>query len=394
MNKKIVTIAVDAMGSHDPSIVFRGLTSALQKNPNLRFRLYGKQDVISPILDSYSLLKENSVFFHASVALTMDDKPAAALRIRRKTSMWQALCACRDGKAETVMTAGNTGALVALSRFALGLLAGFSNPVLMAHIPHRTKKKTEKSFEAHDHKYILDVGGHYEASHTKLIKMALISAQYLYALYHHPIDVGLLNLGKEEKGPKRILLAHTFLQDFQCKEMNYLGLVEPSFMLEKKKTLIVTDGFSGNVLVKSLEVSAQMIRMHLSSSFWKRLFVDNFIRGKIERHLFALVQGVNGFVFKLRESSKAHTYEHVALQSYLYDRKKIAQIAASATENNEIVKDAFKDEKQLDDEAKWSSSNTASHAQGDDRQALSLSGVSCSPHAGTSFYQEGDENKV
>jgi glycerol-3-phosphate acyltransferase PlsX len=170
----VIRISIDAMGGdRGPGIVLPGLARVLERRPDVRFVIFGREDVARPILDTLPKLKEASEFVHSEVAVAMDEKPSQALRHGRgKSSMWMALDAVREGRADACVSAGNTGALMAMSLFCLNRIADVERPAISAIWPTTRGESI-----------VLDVGANIGAEARQLVDYAILGTAMARALF-------------------------------------------------------------------------------------------------------------------------------------------------------------------------------------------------------------------
>ena len=254
-----LTIALDAMGGdHGPEVVIPGAELSLIRHPDIRFIFYGVQASIQPLLDARPALAARSQVVHTDNWVAMDAKPSQALRTGRRTSsMWMALDAVRDGRASAAVSAGNTGALMVMSKFCVKTIAGVERPAIAAIWP------TVKG-----DCIVLDVGANVGATAQELSQFALMGAAMARALFH--VDrptVSLLNIGVEEvKGVEEIKGAHMLLRAAQDLPLDYRGYVEGDGIGQGLVDVIVTDGFTGNIALKTAEGTARQIGSYLRAA--------------------------------------------------------------------------------------------------------------------------------
>jgi phosphate acyltransferase len=253
-----LTIALDAMGGdHGPDTVVPGAALAAERHPGFTFLFYGDEAKIAPLLDAHPKLKPVARISHTDVAVAMDDKPSQALRRGRgKSSMWQAIEAVRDGKASAAVSAGNTGALMAMARFVLKTLPGIERPAIAVLWP------TEKGESV-----VLDVGATVGADARQLLEFAVMGeamARCLFGL-EQP-RVGLLNVGVEEiKGNEAVKEAGRLLREMPL-PIHFHGNVEGDDISKGTVDVVVTEGFTGNVALKTAEGTAKQISTFLKAS--------------------------------------------------------------------------------------------------------------------------------
>src|SRR5690606_35834484 len=186
----LIRIAIDAMGGdHGPEVVIPGLLKVVERRPDVCFLLFGRDERVRALLDKYPRVAEVSEFTHCDVAVRMDDKPSQALRHGRwKSSMWKAIEAVKIGDADVCVSAGNTGALMAMSKFCLRTMATIERPAIAAIWP-----------TVRGESVVLDVGATIGADAHQLVDFAIMDAALASALFDiQKPTVGLLNVGVEE----------------------------------------------------------------------------------------------------------------------------------------------------------------------------------------------------
>ncbi len=254
-----VRIALDAMGGDfGPSVVVPGAAIALIRHPDTEFLLFGDSKLIEAELAKHPTLKKVSQVFHTDVAVSMNDKPSQALRRGRKvSSMWLAIDAVKRDVADVAISAGNTGALMAMARFCLRMLPGIDRPAIAAVWPTMRGDSVVLDLGA-------TIGG--DAQHLKTLAiMGSAMARVLFDL-ERP-TVGLLNIGVEEiKGSEEIRDAAELLRALDLPQLNFIGFVEGDGIGKGAADVIVTEGFSGNIALKAAEGTARQISEYLRSA--------------------------------------------------------------------------------------------------------------------------------
>ncbi|NVN86496.1 MAG: phosphate acyltransferase PlsX [Rhodopseudomonas sp.] len=254
-----VRIALDAMGGDfGASVVVPGAAISLTRHPDSEFLLFGDSALINKQLDLHPALKKVSRVIHTDVSVSMNDKPSQALRRGRKTSsMWLAIEAVKKGEADVAVSAGNTGALMAMARFCLRMLPGIDRPAIAAIWP-----------TIRGDSIVLDLGASIggDAQHLKaLAVMGAATASVLFDL-ERP-TVGLLNIGTEEiKGGEEIREAAELLRAMQSPQFEFIGFVEGDGIGKGAADVIVSEGFSGNIALKAAEGTARQITEYLRSA--------------------------------------------------------------------------------------------------------------------------------
>jgi glycerol-3-phosphate acyltransferase PlsX len=247
-----VRIALDAMGGDfGPAVVIPGAEIALERHPDTEFVLFGDETAIRPLLEQRARLKAASRLVHTDVVVRMDDKPSQALRRGRwKSSMWLAIDAVKKGEADAAVSAGNTGALMAMAKFNLHTMPGIERPAIAGVWP------TLKGDSV-----MLDMGASIGADAEHLVDLAVMGSAMARVLFDvaRP-TVGLLNIGVEEvKGLESVREAGKFLREANLKFLDYVGFVEADAIGQGAADVIVTEGFAGNIAIKTAEGTARQI---------------------------------------------------------------------------------------------------------------------------------------
>jgi glycerol-3-phosphate acyltransferase PlsX len=254
-------ISVDAMGGDlGPVAVIAGLSEAAEKNPDIRFIVHGPEDNLRPLIAKRGLQDRCDVR-HADGVVKMDDKPSHVMRNGQGTSMWSTVEAVRDGEADVAVSCGNTGALMLLSMVRLKKLPGINRPAIACLWPSRNK---------HGFNVMLDVGADIRADAEDLLQYALMGASYARnGLGIERPRIGLLNVGVEEfKGRSELKAAHDLIVEAQdAGAFDFVGFVEGSDLPSSRVDVIVTDGFTGNIALKTGEGTASLIREFLHDAF-------------------------------------------------------------------------------------------------------------------------------
>jgi len=280
-------------GDRGPSAIIPGLMKVVTRRSDVRFLIYGRVDEVRPILDQYPKLAAVSELIHCEISVRMDDKPSQALRHGRwKSSMWKAIEAVKAGQADACVSAGNTGALMAMSRFCLRTMATIDRPAIAAIWPTMRGESV-----------VLDVGATIGADAHQLIDFAILGAAMSRALFD--IDrptVGLLNIGVEEvKGQEEVKEAGQLLRESGLMSMSYHGFVEGDDIGKGTVDVVVTEGFSGNIALKTAEGTARQIGSYLRAAMSRTLMARIgyiFAKGAFDRLREKMdVRKANGGVF-------------------------------------------------------------------------------------------------
>lgn len=260
----MIRISIDAMGGdHGPNVVIPALVTVATRRPDVRFVIYGIEEAVRPELDRFPQLADRSEFVACEVAVRMDDKPSQALRRGRwKSSMWKAIEAVKGGSADACVSAGNTGALMAMSKFCLNTMASIDRPAIAAIWPTLRAESV-----------VLDVGATIGADAQQLVDFAILGAAMARSVFG--IDqptVGLLNVGVEEiKGQEQVKDAGRMLREADMASMTYHGFVEGDDIGKGTVDVVVTEGFAGNIALKTAEGTARQIAGYLRAAMGRTL---------------------------------------------------------------------------------------------------------------------------
>ncbi len=244
-------------GDHGPAVVVPAVDIAARANPDLRFLLHGDADRINAELAKLPAAKAASTVRHTDKAISMDEKPAQAMRRGKGSSVWNAVEAIKEGEATAAVSAGNTGALMAISKLVLRMAAGVSRPAIVASWP------TLNGVTA-----VLDVGANVECDAEQLVEFAIMGAAFHHAVHGSARPtVGVLNVGsEEEKGHDEVRGAHALLRATKF-DLDYRGFVEGNDIAKGTVDVIVTDGFTGNIALKTAEGLARFFATELRATF-------------------------------------------------------------------------------------------------------------------------------
>ncbi|RCL01387.1 MAG: glycerol-3-phosphate acyltransferase PlsX [Candidatus Tokpelaia sp. JSC085] len=260
----MITIAVDAMGGDmGPEVTIAGSALALKCHSNLRLIFYGVANKVEPILKQHPNLI-TCPFYATETATAMDEKPSQALRNGRgKSSMWHAIDAVKSGEADACVSAGNTGALMAMSYFCLRMLPEAERPGIAGIWP-----------TIHGESIVLDIGATIGADANQLVDFAVMGAGMFRALYHiRKPSVGLLNIGVEEvKGLEEIRKAAHLLRTIPSEVLEYKGFVEGNDIGKGTVDVVVTEGFVGNIALKTAEGTVQQVSRILNKAMHQSIF--------------------------------------------------------------------------------------------------------------------------
>ena len=252
-----ITVAIDCMGGdHGPHVTVPAALTFLRAQPELNIVLVGLEDAIRIELKAHKAeIGPRLRIRHASEVVTMDEPPALALRNKKNSSMRVAVDLVKTGEANACVSAGNTGALMATSRFVLKMLPGIDRPAIAGVLPTMRGRT-----------YVLDLGANVDCAPEHLVQFAIMGSALVAAVEHkaHP-SVGLLNIGEEAiKGNEVVKQAADMLR---ASAINFAGNVEGDDIFKGKTDVVVCDGFVGNVALKTSEGLAQMLSVFLREEF-------------------------------------------------------------------------------------------------------------------------------
>ena len=301
-------IAIDAMGGDiGPATIVAGVAAARRKEGALAFHLYGDEALITPELGRHKALAGAVTVHHTTESIAPSEKPSQAIRRARTTSMGMAINAVKDGHADAALSAGNTGALMAIAKLALRTMPGIDRPALAALLP---------TLGDHD-MVMLDLGANTECDAQNLVQFAVMGAAYARtALSIDKPRVKLLNIGTEElKGTGELKEAAAMLREADYLPFSFTGFTEGDQLSRGEVDVVVTDGFSGNIALKTAEGTARFVTDLLRRAFTSSLRSKaGFALSKPALHMLkvhldpnnhngAVFLGLNGLVVKSHGSA-------------------------------------------------------------------------------------------
>ncbi len=321
----MVTIAIDAMGGdHGPRVTVPAALSSLEKHPDLSIILFGNRAKLDPFLHQ-SIASSRLKIVHTDEVISGGERSSSALR-KKQSSMRLAIDAVHNEEAQALVSAGNTGALVAISRYVLKTILGIDRPALIARLPHLS-----------GFSYMLDLGANVECDSENLHQFAVMGSAYASAIggVKNP-KVALLNIGSEEiKGNEDIRLANASLKESET--LNYVGYVEGDDLYKGIADVIVTNGFAGNIALKTSEGLLKYVVQLIREAFQKNLFTR--LVGKIAVPILdglrlafepdlksgGVLLGVQGIVVKSHGKSQAAAFASAIDGAYLLAKNKLLQ---------------------------------------------------------------------
>jgi phosphate acyltransferase len=308
-----VRISLDAMGGdHGPAVIVAGADLALARHPGTEFLFFGNTALVAPLVEARPSLKAASRLIHTDIAVRMEDKPSQALRYGRwKSSMWLAIDAVKKGDADVAVSGGNTGAMMAMSKFNLKTLPGIERPAIAALWPTLRGESV-----------VLDVGASIGADADHLVDLAVMGAATARILFGlDRASVGLLNIGVEEaKGLEQVRDAGTILREQNFPGLEYHGFVEGNDIGKGTVDVVVTEGFAGNIALKTAEGTARQIGEYLKGAMSRTLSarIGYFFARSAFRQLREVMDprksnggvflGLNGIVIKSHGNTDAEGF--------------------------------------------------------------------------------------
>ena len=260
MNEKLV-IAVDAMGGENsPDKILEAISNVVVNDDQLFFNIFGDVNLIKTKLLKYKIPNNRYEVFNAEENITDDESPLQAAKKGNKSSMWQSIESVKNNKSHIALSAGNTGAMLILSKMILSMIEGIDKPALAGLWPNKKGMNV-----------VLDLGANIECNQKNLVDFSLMGASLYKSLF--PEDnpkVAILNVGSEEiKGHDTVKEAYQLLKNKKTEDFEFKGYVEGNNMVSGNVNVIVTDGFTGNVALKTAEGTATFITRNLKKSLNK-----------------------------------------------------------------------------------------------------------------------------
>ncbi len=335
MTKEII-LAIDAMGGDKgPVMTVAGTAIAAKRFPEARFLMFGKNQVLRPLIAQYKCLQDRVEIRHTSDVVEMEDKPSQAIRTGRNSSMGLAVRAVKEGEADVAISAGNTGALMALAKITLRTMPGISRPALATILPALKRDVV-----------MLDLGANVDCDEKNLVQFAIMGAAFSRTVLHLTLpQVALLNVGVEElKGSDSVKKAAKILKEANL-PMQFEGFLEGDSIGVGDVDVVVTDGFTGNIAVKTAEGTAKLIAELLRRAFYRNLITKiGFLFAKggldwIRKHLDpnthngAVFLGLNGLVVKSHGSSSASGYAQAIQVAVEMRRNNIIELITADLKN-------------------------------------------------------------
>ena len=332
-------------GDNAPNSVIKGADIIAAKNSQIHFLFYGDEQVILPILKNYPNLKKHSQVFHTDQSICPHEKPSVALRKGTKSSMRLAIDSVKHGEAHCVVSAGNTGALMAISKIVLRPLPTIDRPAIVTFMPNSKKTAT----------VMLDMGANVDCNSDVLFQFAIMGSAFAKAVLRleNP-TIGILNVGSEDlKGSDAVKAASNLIKDSNLAD-NFHGYVEGDDIAKGTVDVVVTDGFCGNITLKAIEGTAKMVSGALKEGFKKSIFsklgyliASRSLKSTLKsldprQYNGAMLVGLNGVVVKSHGSADEISFANaikvaISLAEDQINDKIISEIKSSTNfiENDE-----------------------------------------------------------
>ncbi|MFT6219656.1 MAG: glycerol-3-phosphate acyltransferase PlsX [Myxococcota bacterium] len=293
-------------GDHSPRSVIEGAGIISSSNPDIHFLLYGDEALINPILDQQPALKNNSTIFHTDQAIGSHEKPSTALRKGTNSSMRLAINAVKSGSAQAIISAGNTGALMAISTIVLRPLTSIDRPAIVTFMPNQKNTAT----------VMLDMGANVDCNSEVLFQFAIMGNAFAKTVLKlKKPSIGLLNVGSEDlKGSDSVKAAAVLIKESSLAD-SFHGYVEGDDIAKGTVDVVVTDGFCGNITLKAIEGTVKMVSGTLKAGFSNSIFsklgyllASRSLKSALRRldprnYNGAMLVGLNGVVVKSHGSA-------------------------------------------------------------------------------------------
>ena len=283
MSDRQLTIAIDAMGGEQsPYKTLKGAEIFLQNNQQVNLIFFGNKDSIKDIIRSHKLKILNYDIVNCTENVSDEDKPNKILRSRKESSIYKGLTYVRDNPGSGFVSAGNTAALMILSRLILGMINGIDRPAICSDIPNK------KSFSL-----MLDLGANVQVEPSNLFQFALMGCSYFSIIDPKRVPkIGIINIGTENnKGLEFLQEAHDLISGSSLKK-NFFGFVEPNKITTGEYDILLSDGFTGNIILKTAEGLSKFITSNLRDIF-KKSFKNNLAFKLLESDLKVFRDQIN-----------------------------------------------------------------------------------------------------
>ena len=304
-----VKIAIDAMGGENsPRKIIEGIEISLKSNQENFFYLYGKKDLLEKEIYKKKYIQKYSEIIHTEDIILDDESPLTAAKKSKNTSMWKAIESLKEKKSHISLSAGNTGALLIISRLLLKTVTGISKPALAALWPNQNNMNV-----------VLDLGANIECDEKNLTDFACMGSALFKSLFENvKPKIALLNVGHEEyKGNDVLKKTFSILKENKMKNFEFIGYIEGNHIMDGNVDVIVTDGFTGNIALKTAEGTANFITRNLKNSLNKLSMLLSYsslakFRSKLDPRKYngAIFLGLQSPVVKSHGSTDSIGFAH------------------------------------------------------------------------------------
>ena len=304
-----VKIAIDTMsGENSPKKIIEGIEISLKSNQENFFYLYGKKDLLEKEIYKKKYIQKYSEIIHTEDIILDDESPLAAAKKSKNTSMWKAIESLKEKKSHISLSAGNTGALLIISRLLLKTVTGISKPALAALWPNQNNMNV-----------VLDLGANIECDEKNLTDFACMGSALFKSLFENvKPKIALLNVGHEEyKGNDVLKKTFSILKENKMKNFEFIGYIEGNHIMDGNVDVIVTDGFTGNIALKTAEGTANFITRNLKNSLNKLSMLLSYsslakFRSKLDPRKYngAIFLGLQSPVVKSHGSTDSIGFAH------------------------------------------------------------------------------------
>lgn len=352
----IFKVSLDCMGGdRAPQVVIEGADIIASTNPNIHFLFFGDSKKITPIIQNCRHLKSRYSLTHTEEFISADEKPSVALRRGTQSSMRLAIDAVKDGLADVVISAGNTGALMAIAKIVLRPLESIDRPAIVTSIPNQKKKGT----------VLLDMGANIECDADVLFQFAVMGHAFARAVYktENP-SIAILNVGSEDlKGHEALRTVATMIKESYLKDCFY-GYAEGNDITKGTVDVVVTDGFSGNITLKAIEGTVKLvsgiIKEGFTNSIWSKLgyiLASSSIAKATKTvdpnmHNGAMLVGLNGVVVKSHGSTNAIGFANAIKVGISLVENQINEKITHEIKSYQDERKAFEEEKAKEEKEK------------------------------------------
>ena len=304
-----VKIAIDAMsGENSPNKIIEGIEISLKSKQENFFYLFGQKDLLEKKISKNKLIQKYCEIINTKDIILDDESPLGAAKRGKESSMWKAIESLREKKSHISLSAGNTGAMLVMSRLLLKTIAGISKPALAALWPNQN-----------DMNVVLDLGANIECNEKNLTDFACMGSALFKSLFENDMPkIALLNVGLEEnKGNEILKKTFSILKNNKFKNFDFCGYIEGNHIMDGNVDVVVTDGFTGNVALKTAEGTANFITKNLKNSLNKLSILLSYntfkkFKNKLDPRKYngAIFLGLQSPVVKSHGSTDAIGFAH------------------------------------------------------------------------------------